>query len=140
MQVLAEVDAVGGEMRVEGVEACSELRHLVATVIKYNIKFRYDFFDARKKCGISLVTDVNLKSFSLHCPRGGINVHAVYRRLRAKVCTPQLQRATASYPNLKKVNWLANESMKVAVVYLEVMRPFFKETAPVRSERGDHLG
>jgi len=131
MEILADVEPRGRQMRVEDFEGIDLLCHRVSTVIDDNVNAWDLILQSAQKALVTLIANQNRGLIVLELPAIRMHVHAKESRFVAKVLLPHLKGPTMIDADFKQMHICAPITGKEAIINVEIVRPFVYEVSRI---------
>src|SRR5205809_1748037 len=141
VSVLAQIDPVRLDVRIQLLERGDLLRHGMSAVVDQDVDVRDALAHLGKKTAVGLVADENGGRFILELFASGIDVDADNVCPGAEIVLPHLQRPAMEDADFDHDGRAAAKGLEVTMVDLEVVVPFVDQASAVAEiVLGDRIG
>jgi hypothetical protein len=134
MQVLAKIDAVRLDVRIQLLEAGDLLRHSVPAVVDHDVDVRKARAHLAQETAVGLVADHHVDRIGLELATARIEVDADDARAAAEVMAPHFELAAVVDADLDHHRRAAAEGGEMAVIDLEVVVPLVDQPPGIVAE------
>src|SRR5437773_849894 len=141
VSVLAQIDPVRLDVRIQLLERGDLLRHGMSAVVDQDVDVRDALANLGKRTAVRLVADENGCRFIIELFASGIDVDADDVRPGAETVLPHLQRPAMEDADFDHDGRAAAKGLEVTMVDLEVVVPFVDQASAVAEiVLGDRIG